>query len=161
MCPVTLDRFLPTASCYFNDMQINRWLHSSSRFWEIPFHCNLFRKKNRPKKLPFKVTNKIILLAAQRSVNFFFGPSSLIFLKSCWEEDERKLANKIRFAFQANTKTLEIYFLGIYESEYFIFSQHCTSSWGCPPITFIIFVDVISSSSPMQHLRWSSLWQKC
>ena len=43
-----------------------------------------------------------------------------------------------------------------------MFSQQHTQSWGCPLIHLRIFVGhvTIFISSPMQHLRWSSLWQK-
>ena len=40
-----------------------------------------------------------------------------------------------------------------------IFSQGCTGSWGVPLTPFRIFITLLNSSS-MQHLRWTSLWQK-
>ena len=46
--------------------------------------------------------------------------------------------------------------------EFFIFPLEITPSWWCHPVPFRIFMDDITilSSSPMQHLRWSFLWQK-
>ena len=45
---------------------------------------------------------------------------------------------------------------------YFIFSQYYTRSRVLSPIPSRIFVDrvTIFSLSPMQHLRWSLMWQK-
>ena len=40
-----------------------------------------------------------------------------------------------------------------------IFSQGCTGSWRVPLTPFRIFITLLNSSS-MQHLRWTSLWQK-
>ena len=37
--------FCPLLNVYFNDMEINMWLHLSSSLWEIPLCCDLFRKR--------------------------------------------------------------------------------------------------------------------
>ena len=59
-------------------------------------------------------------------------------------------------------KPLEMYFQGIEKGKFFIISQDCSQSGELPPMPFRIFVDhvTIFNSSPMQHLRWSSSWQK-
>ena len=55
-------------------------------------------------------------------------------------------------------KTLEMFFLGPQESVAKVALNH----GGCTLITFIIFVNhvTIFNSSPMQHVRWSSLREK-
>ena len=42
---VTLDGFLSTTLCHFNDVQINSRLHLSSSLWGITLRCSLFRKR--------------------------------------------------------------------------------------------------------------------
>ena len=51
---------------YFNDLQINRFLH---QLWEISLCCELFGK--RPGKFPFMATINWIVLDVQWSVNIF------------------------------------------------------------------------------------------
>ena len=55
-------------------MQINRWLHLSSRPWRISLNFSSLQhgqKKNRLEKYPFTATNKWIVLAASQYVIFF------------------------------------------------------------------------------------------
>ena len=57
---------------------------------------------------------------------------------------------------------LEMFFRTSSRVSFLIFSQGCTRSWGVPPMhvrNFVYHVRIFNSS-PMQHLRWSSLWQK-
>ena len=60
-------------------------------------------------------------------------------------------------------KLQEIYILGLLQqNKFFIFPKGCNQSWVVLLIPLRIFVNHITifSSSPTQHLRWSSLWQK-
>ena len=89
--------FVPLLNVYFNNFQINEWLHLSSSFWGIPLRCDLFRKITDQKKFPFIATNNWIVLAIPRSVKYFYAPNSPfefpVIPEKWWrkEEEERQL----------------------------------------------------------------------
>ena len=100
-------------------------------------------------------------------------------LRSCDEDlikqkmkiiDFQTISNSIDYgSFDIKCKKLTLMWKNLWKCifmasrrEFFIFSQHCTESWGCNPIPFVIFMDhvAIFSSSFIQHLGGSSLLQK-
>ena len=58
--------------------------------WEIPLRGDLFRRRNRPEKCPFTVTNNWIVLALRWSVKYFFARKSPLFRKSGGEKKKKK-----------------------------------------------------------------------
>ena len=91
---------------YFNDMQINRWLHLSSSLWGIPYCCDFFRKRIDQKKFPFIVADNRIVLAVQWSVKYFFALNSPLFRKRSGEK-KKKRGNYEAFFFSSERKKSE------------------------------------------------------
>ena len=69
----------------------------------------MFRERidQKPKRFPLIATNSWIILAARRSVNYFFAPNSRIFRKSSVEK--KGSGNSKAFCFTSKRKILRSY----------------------------------------------------
>ena len=80
--------FFPLLNVYFNDLQINSWLHLSTSLWGNSSSLRLAQKKKRPEKIPFMAKTNWITLAVHWSVKYFYALNSPIFRKSRGEPCE-------------------------------------------------------------------------
>ena len=70
---VALDRFSPLPNVYFNDVQTDRWPDLSTSHCEIPFRCNLFRKRVDQKNLLlWQQLTELIVLAVRLVCKIIF-----------------------------------------------------------------------------------------
>ena len=122
-----LERPLAIVNAYFDDIQINRWLHSSRSLWEIHLCCNLFRKRIDQKNFFFTATNNWIELALQWSVKYFFAPNSLLFRKSSKEED-KQFQRFLLFKKTQKLWNIMTFYMISFNMGVSIFSNHAESS---------------------------------
>ena len=95
-------------------MQINRWLHLSSRLWGIFLPCDLFGKGIDQKRFYFYSNEQHNFISCSMVCKILFAPNSPMFQKSCeGEEDGKNWQMQSVLLFQEMQKPIEmlIYYL--------------------------------------------------
>ena len=80
---------------YFNNLQVNRWLHLSTSLWGNPVCSDLLSKRIDQKNFPFMATINWIVLALWWSAQYCFPLNSLIFGKSL-DEGRKQIARQLK-----------------------------------------------------------------